>query len=66
MGKKRKQHKRSAKAGLPPGSLVLIGNQRDEPVSIELIDYSTDVSAFEEVANVEDLSGSLLTLPFRG
>lgn len=62
MGKKKRTiRKHSAKAGLPPGALVLIGNQREEPVTIELIDYSETESAEVEVANVEDLKESLQT-----
>jgi len=62
MAKKRKLHqKSSSKAGLPPGTLVLIGDQRDEPVTIELIDYSETVSNEHEIANVEDLKSCLET-----
>lgn len=62
MARKRKSHKRSsAKAGLPPGTLVLIGNQRDEPVTIELIDYSEDTANEAEIANVSDLKECLET-----
>ena len=61
MGKKRKLHKRSTKAGLPPGSLVLIGNAREEPVTIELIDYSEGEAAEVEIVNVEDLRSCLQT-----
>ncbi len=62
MAKKRKLHKKSSsKAGLPPGSLVLIGNQRDEPVTIELIDYSETVSTEHDITNVEDLNSCLDT-----
>lgn len=35
----RSNKKRSKKAGLPPGSLVLIGEQRPEPVRITALDY---------------------------
>ncbi|MCB9185490.1 MAG: magnesium/cobalt transporter CorA [Flavobacteriales bacterium] len=62
MAKRRRNFKRnSLKAGLPPGALVLIGNQREEPVTIELIDYSEDSYAEVEIADVEDLKESLLT-----
>lgn len=62
MAKKKRNIKRSsAKAGLPPGALVLIGNQREEPVTIELIDYSEEQAEEKEVANVEDLKESLQT-----
>lgn len=36
---KHRMKKRSKKAGLPPGSLVLIGDQRHEPVKIVGLDY---------------------------
>ncbi len=62
MAKKRKQHKKSSsKAGLPPGSLVLIGDHRNEPVTIELIDYSETISNELEIVNVEDLKICLET-----
>lgn len=61
MGKKRKQHKRSSKAGLPPGSLVLIGDHRDDPVTIELIDYTESEKKEYEISNVEELKSCLET-----
>ena len=62
MARKHRQHKKSsAKAGLPPGTLVLIGNHRDEPVTIELIDYSGDIHQEQEIADVETLAESLKT-----
>lgn len=61
MVKRRKHKKSSIKAGLPPGTLVLIGNQREETVSIELIDYSGDIHQENEVADVEALAESLQT-----
>lgn len=39
MKHRRSEKKRSKKAGLPPGSLVLIGEQRHEPVRITALDY---------------------------
>ncbi len=46
--------KRSKKAGLPPGSLVYVGEKKAEEVTISIIDY--DKKNFEErtVENVED------------
>ncbi len=44
--------KRSAKAGLPPGSLVHIGEKTTEKVKVSLIDY--DAARYEERA-VEDI-----------
>ncbi|MCF8460998.1 MAG: magnesium/cobalt transporter CorA [Flavobacteriales bacterium] len=62
MARKRKTHRRySSKAGLPPGTLVLIGNHREEPISIELIDYSGDVHNEQEVVDVSVLKDSLQT-----
>ncbi len=62
MGKKKRTIKRhSAKAGLPPGALVLVGNQRDEPVTIELIDYSEDQAELSDVDDVTELKESLET-----
>ncbi|MCF8277334.1 MAG: magnesium/cobalt transporter CorA [Flavobacteriales bacterium] len=60
MTRKRKNHKRSSdKAGLPPGTLVLVGNHRDEPVTIELIDYSGDTYHDSEILDVTKLEESL-------
>lgn len=56
-----RQNRHSAKAGLPPGALVLIGNHREEPVTIELIDYSADKSDEAEIIDVSELKGSLQT-----
>ena len=35
-------HRRSKKAGLPPGSLVFLGKQRVDNISITVIDYNAD------------------------
>ncbi|MBI1288732.1 MAG: magnesium/cobalt transporter CorA [Flavobacteriales bacterium] len=60
MAKKKKNIRRnSAKAGLPPGTLVLIGDQREEPVTIEMIEYSEAEFADFEIDNVSDLHRSL-------
>lgn len=62
MLRKRRVHRKSSvKAGLPPGTLVLIGDQRDEPVTLELIDYSENESAELEIADVSALRESLNT-----
>lgn len=62
MAKRKRTHrKHSAKAGLPPGTLVLIGDQREDPVTIELIDYSEVEASEMEVDNVEELKESLHT-----
>lgn len=59
--KKRNTRKHSAKAGLPPGALVLVGDQKEERVTIELIDYSEDVASETEVIDVGFLEESLQT-----
>lgn len=51
-----KSRSRSHKAGLPPGSLIHIGQQRDEPVSIELIEYSDQIVREQDVQDLEALS----------
>lgn len=62
MTKRKRNTKRySAKAGLPPGTLVLIGDHRNEPVTIELIDYSGDSFHENEVVDVQSLAESLKT-----
>jgi len=38
--------KRSRKTGLPPGSLVYVGDEKGEPVSVVVMDY--DESRLEE------------------
>lgn len=49
--------KRSIKAGLPPGSLVHIGEKRSKPLKITILDY--DETEFQErlVENVEECLG---------
>jgi len=62
MPRKRQQCKRhSAKAGLPPGALIFIGNHTEEPITIELIDYSIGEHAEAEIAQVKELKESLDT-----
>ncbi|MBZ0156041.1 MAG: magnesium/cobalt transporter CorA [Alphaproteobacteria bacterium] len=51
--------KRSKKAGLPPGALVHIGEQRRKEVRITLIDY--DETGFEE----REITGVSQCIPFR-
>ncbi|MGB0917457.1 MAG: magnesium/cobalt transporter CorA [Flavobacteriales bacterium] len=59
-GKKNiKRH--SVKAGLPPGSLVFIGDQREEAISIELIDYSEDNQTQSEIGQTKELKSCLNT-----
>ena len=62
MAKKRKNIKRhSAKAGLPPGSLVHIGKARQEAVTIELLDYSEDKSTRSDITEIGQLGKCLKT-----
>jgi len=46
--------KRSKKAGLPPGSLVHIGEKRTEKVRITLMDYDEKQFQEKEIATVEE------------
>lgn len=58
---KRKQVRYSAKAGLPPGALIHIGNQSTEPVTIELLDYSEGGSKVAEISDVAELKNFVNT-----
>ena len=57
--------KRSIKAGLPPGSLIHIGETPDEAVSIELIKYNQDTVEEQRFTTVDEclphLEGSGIT-----
>lgn len=53
--KKKARKKHSAKVGLPPGSLVLVGQHRDEEVTIELIDYTAKSCQEQDITNVASL-----------
>ena len=46
---------RSKKAGLPPGSLVHIGEKLSETTKITLIDYNGDYLAEKNIQNVDEL-----------
>ena len=46
--------RKSAKAGLPPGSLVHIGEQRPEAVQIRLLDYDGEGLRERQVARIEE------------
>ncbi len=48
------QLKRSKKAGLPPGSMVHIGEKRTEKVRINVIDYDSKNLTEKEVKNAEE------------
>ena len=45
---------KSKKVGLPPGSIVHIGNKRDEKVKITIVDYSEAKFQEKEVKSVEE------------
>jgi magnesium transporter len=46
---------RSAKAGLPPGALIHIGKQREEAVTIDLIEFSEERVTETEVKDISGL-----------
>ena len=50
------EHKRSEKAGLPPGSLVHIGTKSTEKVTISAIDYSEKEFREKDISNVQGLA----------
>ncbi len=52
--KKRTTKKRSSKAGLPPGTLVYVGEKEVESVRITSIDYDEQSFQEKEVANIEE------------
>jgi len=52
--KKRTTRKRSSKAGLPPGTLVHVGEKKTESVKITFIDYDERSFQEKQVANIEE------------
>ena len=46
--------KRSAKAGLPPGTLVHVGVKPDQPTKLTVMEYDEENFAEHEVASVEE------------
>lgn len=50
-----KGRSRSAKAGLPPGVLIHIGKQREEVVTIDLIEFSEERIIETEIKHINDL-----------
>jgi magnesium transporter len=58
LSNRRNHRKYSTKAGLPPGTLVHIGSHREEPITVELIEYSADFERAKEVQDLEELRGS--------
>lgn len=53
--RKRSRIRNSAKAGLPPGSLIHIGGENTEPISIELLDYSEESASLTGVNEASEL-----------
>lgn len=58
---KLKRSRHSAKAGLPPGSLVHIGKERTEEITIELLDYNVDQASKSQITDVSELQHCLKT-----
>lgn len=56
MGKARKKYRRSGKTGLPPGSLVYVGNESGDSPLITLISGTEESVSSREVLDVKDLS----------
>jgi magnesium transporter len=52
--KKRTTKKRSSKAGLPPGTLVYVGEKKVESVRITFIDYDEKSFQEKQVTNIEE------------
>jgi magnesium transporter len=48
--------KRSRKKGLPPGTLLYVGEKKEEKVRIRIMDYDSETLREKEVANVEECS----------
>ncbi len=53
MSRRKLVRTRSAKHGLPPGTLVLIGKEASAPVGITIMDYDADRVAEDRAASVE-------------
>jgi magnesium transporter len=51
---RRKKKKRSAKLGLMPGSMVLIGEQKEEKVKIALTDYNAEQYEFKQLHSIDE------------
>jgi len=45
----------SRKSGLPPGSVVLVGERREQPISIRFVRYAESACSEQEYLRVEDL-----------
>jgi magnesium transporter len=61
MSKSKKRSRHSSKAGLPPGTLIHIGKERTEEITIELLDYDADQASKKEIKDVEELRNCLNT-----
>ena len=53
MGKKKQIRRQYKKAGLPPGTLVHIGERKLESVRITVIDYDENSFQEKQVPNIE-------------
>jgi hypothetical protein len=49
------------KAGLPPGTAVHVGEQKQKQVKITLIDYDADIYAEHETDDLDDLADAIQT-----
>ena len=47
-------HRRSRKAGLPPGSLIHIGDKKAAPIKINIIDYDEETFQEKEAKSIEE------------
>jgi magnesium transporter len=54
MAKSKNKIKQSSKIGLAPGSIVYIGSNPEQKVSIDLIDYNSDAISFKKIKNLEE------------
>lgn len=61
MPRNRNRNRHSAKAGLPPGSLVHIGAERTDKITIELLDYTPTDASRLNIESVEELKRCLNT-----
>jgi len=46
--------KKSKKAGLPPGTLIHVGNKRDEKIKITIVDYNEEQFQEKEVKTIKE------------
>ena len=62
-GRSRPKAKRSAKAGMPPGSLVLVGERKTSDIRIRLIEYGPEQLEEIEFPSIEASRDHALTAP---